>query len=149
EVRQHLNRATLEGLPVPVPPLKLQARAAAQFHEFATDALTFLTESTGTAKVARGAAWLAELSNRTSFSSQTAASLGLSDISQLLALLESFATQADDARRWIEQEETGGAAARSLLMLTTALSPLSGVTQIPRGPGLLAVLQKAERDIWE
>jgi type I restriction enzyme M protein len=148
-VQQHLSRGILEGLPVPQPPLQLQARAAAEFRQFGTDALAFLTQATGTAKFGRGATWLAELSNRTSLSGRTAASVGLSDISELLHQLESLAVRAYDARQWIEQEETGGPAARLLLMLTAALSPLSGITQIPPGPGLLTVLQKAERGMWD
>ncbi len=44
---QHLNRAVLDGLQIPLPSLQMQARAAAQFREFGTDVLTFLSQATG------------------------------------------------------------------------------------------------------
>jgi type I restriction enzyme M protein len=47
----------------------------------------------------------------------------------------------------VEQEEISSQAARWLLPLTEALLPMSGVTQIPPGPGLLSVLQDAERGL--
>ncbi|MGP1609402.1 MAG: N-6 DNA methylase, partial [Burkholderiales bacterium] len=44
-VIQHLNRSVLDQLPVPLPPLHLQQRAASQHREFGTDVLAFLTEA--------------------------------------------------------------------------------------------------------
>jgi type I restriction enzyme M protein len=49
-VIQHLNRSALDSLPVPLPPLSLQARAAAQYREFGTDALAFLAQAVGSSE---------------------------------------------------------------------------------------------------
>lgn len=140
-VIQHLNRPVLDGLPVPLPPMSTQARAAAQFHEFGTDALTFLTQSAGTTESDRLNAWLAEVSSKIpSFTP------GL-DETPALGLLEPLASMASTAQRWLEQEQVDSHSARWLHPFTKALLPLAGVALIPAGPGLLSVLQDAERGL--
>jgi len=140
-VIQHLNRAVLDELPVPVPPLHLQARAAAQFREFGTDALAFLAQATGSAESDRLAAWLAELDGKVPRFLE-----GL-DATPALTQLEPLVAMAGIARRWVEQELVGSSVARWLLPLADALLPLAGVAQIPPGPGLLNVLQEGERGL--
>ncbi len=140
-VIQHLNRAVLDELPVPVPPLHLQARAAAQFREFGTDALAFLAQATGSAESDRLATWLAELDGKVPRFLE-----GL-DATPALSQWEPLVVMAGQARRWVEQEQVGNSVARWLLPLTDALLPLTGVAQIPPGPGLLTVLQEGERGL--
>ncbi len=138
-VIQHLNRAVLDNLPIPLPPLQLQARAAAQFREFGTDALSFLSQATESSESDRLAVWLADLDSKTpKFASGLDVTPALGDFEPIVALVGT-------ARRWLDQEQIASQTVRWLTPLTQALLPLAGVAQIPPGPGLLNVLQEAER----
>lgn len=140
-VIQHLNRAVLDGLPVPLPPLQMQVRAAAQFREFGTDALVFLSQATGGSESDRLTAWLAELDGKVpKFAS------GLDD-TPALTHLEPIVALVSRARNWVVHEQVSSQAGRWLMPLNQALLPLAGVVQIPPGPGLLSVLQDAERGV--
>lgn len=140
-VIQHLNRAVLDNLPIPLPPLQLQARAAAQFREFGADALSFLSQATESSESDRLAAWLADLD------SKTPKSVGSLDDTPALSDFEPIVALAGTARRWLDQEQVASQAVRWLTPLTQTLLPLAGVAQIPPGPGLLNVLQEAERGV--
>lgn len=140
-VIQHLNRAVLDELPVPLPPLSMQARAAAQFREFGTDALAFLAQATGSSESDRLANWLAELDGK------VPKFVGSLDDTPPLNHFEPIVALAGAAQRWLDQEQVGSQPARWLAPFTQALLPLAGVAQIPAGPGLLNVLQEAERGV--
>lgn len=139
-VIQHLNRAVLDGLPVPLPPLQMQARAAAQFREFGTDALTFLSQATGSRESDRLTAWLAELDEK------VPRFVGGLDETPALSHFEPVAALINKGRNWVAHGQVGSQASW-LLPLNQALLPLAGVAQIPQGPGLLTVLQDAERGV--
>lgn len=140
-VIQHLNRAVLDGLPVPLPPLQMQARAAAQFREFGTDALAFLSQATGSSESSRLTAWLAELDG------MVPKFVGSLDDTPSLGHLEPIVALTSAAQRWLDQDQVSSQAARWLAPLTQALLPMAGVAKIPPGPGLLNVLQEAERGV--
>jgi type I restriction enzyme M protein len=140
-VTQHLNRAVLDELPIPLPPLPLQARAAAQFRDNGTDALTFLTKATVSSDSDRINSWLADLEGR------VPKFVGGMDDTPPLARFEPVVDLVRKARNWVAHAQVGTGAARWLMPLNQALLPLSGVSQIPPGPGLLAVLQDAERGV--
>lgn len=140
-VIQHLNRAVLDELPVPLPPLPVQARAAAQFREFGTDALVFLTQATGSSESDRLTSWLAELDGKVPKFVD-----GLDDTPPL-SHFEPIVALVGAAQRWLDQDQVSSQAARWLAPLTQALLPLASVAQIPAGPGLLNVLQEAERGV--
>lgn len=140
-VIQHLNRAVLNNLPIPLPPLQLQARAAAQFREFGTDALAFLSLATESNESDRLTTWLADLDNK------VPKFVGGVDDTPALSHFESIVVLAGRARRWLDQEQVGSQAVRWLTPLTETLLPLVGIAQIPPGPGLLNVLQEAERGV--
>lgn len=140
-VIQHLNRAVLDELPVPLPPLSMQARAAAQFREFGTDALAFLAQATGSSESDRLASWLAELDGK------VPKFVGSLDDTPPLSHFEPIVALAGAAQRWLDQEQVGNQPARWLAPFAQALLPLAGVAQIPAGPGLLNVLQEAERGV--
>lgn len=139
-VIQHLNRAVLDGLPVPLPSLQMQARAAAQFREFGTDALTFLSQATGNRESDRLIAWLAELDEK------VPKFLDGLDETPALSHFEPVASLVDKGRNWAAHGQVGSQASW-LIPLNQALLPLAGVAQIPQGPGLLSVLQDAERGV--
>jgi type I restriction enzyme M protein len=103
--------------------------------------LTFLSQATGANESDRLTTWLAEMINKTpSFGS------GLDDTPSL-SLLEPLVELAGKASRWVDEEQVSGQAARWLRPLIDALMPLSGVAQIPAGPGLLSVLQEGEHRV--
>lgn len=140
-VIQHLNRAVFDDLPVPLPPLQMQARAAAQFREFGTDALTFLAQVSGGDGSGRLIKWLAELSNKLpSFATGADEMPALSQFEPLVAM-------ARTARNWLAHEEVSTDAVGWLQPLTDAVLLLSDVAEIPRGPGLLTVLRDAEHGV--
>ncbi|MFZ1545936.1 MAG: N-6 DNA methylase [Candidatus Nitrotoga sp.] len=137
---QHLNRSVLDQLGVPLPPLHLQQRAAAQFREFGTDALAFLIEATGAKELDRLAAWMSDISRRIpSFVD------GI-DEPPSLSLLEPLVASAEITRRWSQGDEISSQHQRWLIPLLDGFSTLQGVSQIPEGPSLLNVLQEAERN---
>ena len=140
-VIQHLNRAVLDELPIPLPPLPMQARAAAQFREFGTDALAFLTQATGSNESDRLTSWLAELDGK------VPKFVGGLDDTPALNHFDPIAALASTAQRWLDQDQVSSHAARWLVPLAQALLPLASVAQIPPGPGLLNVLQDAERGV--
>ena len=139
-VIQHLNRAVLDELPVPLPPLPMQARVAAQFREFGTDALASLVQASGSSDSDRLVSWLAELDGKV----PTKFVGGLED-TPALSHFEPIVALAGTAQRWLDQEQVGSQSARWLTPFIHALLPLAGVAQIPAGPVLLNVLQEAER----
>lgn len=138
-VIQHLNRKVLDALPVPLPPLPLQARAATQHREFGTDVLVFLTQATGTAVSNQLASWLAE------FDSRIPVVMEALEDTPSLTLAEPLTEMASVARRWVEQGQIDDHFLRWLKPLLDALSLLEGIAEIPQGPGLLTVLQDAIR----
>jgi type I restriction enzyme M protein len=140
-VIQHLNRGVLDVLPVPLPPLELQRRAAAQFHEHGTDVLTFLLSTSDSGEPERLSTWLAELYNKLPVFAAGR------DRTPPLHAMEAAVAMAAAPQRWLELEEIESAAARWLRPLVDALRLLAGVAQIPPGPGLLSVLQDAERTV--
>ena len=140
-VIQHLNRSVLDELPVPLPPLHLQARAAAQFRDQGADVLTFLLQLSPGGEAERLAAWLAELNGKL-----PVFAAGL-DATPPLSAMEPVAAMVTSPRRWLEQEEVDSAAARWLRPFVEALQPLADSAQIPPGPGLLSVLQDAQRSV--
>jgi len=140
-VIQHLNRVVLDELPVPLPPLHLQARAAAQWRDHGTDVLTFLIQASESGEAERLASWLDEFTGKLPrFAS------GL-DATPPLSAMETLVAMAASPGRWLDQEEVGSASARWLRPLVDTLLPLAGAAQIPPGPGLLSVLQDAERAV--
>ena len=137
-VIQHLNRAVLDDLPMPLPPLALQGRAAAQFREFGTDALAFLAQAVGGSEADRLTAWLAE------FDGKLPKFLNGLDDTPPLSHLEPLVPLAATAQRWLDQEQVSSQVARWLAPFVQALQPLAGVAQIPPGPALMTVIQMAQ-----
>ncbi len=140
-VIQHLNRAVLERLPVLLPPLPHQARAAARFREFGTDVFAYLTDALDTGEEDRLIARLAELDAKVpSFGNEPTE---LPALSQFESIVEFVCVLSD----WSAHGRVHADAARSLKQLSDALAPLAGVSQVPSGAALLNVLQEAKRGV--
>lgn len=138
-VIRHLNRAVLEQLPVPLPPLQLQQRAASQHQEFGTDVLEFLAEAAGARQLDRVASWLSSTSQRIpSFIENLDGPPGVS-------LVEPLIESALAAKRNAEVDEVSSQHMRWLTPLVNGFAGLQGVGQVPEGPSLLNVIQEAER----
>ncbi|QDL39327.1 N-6 DNA methylase [Rhodoferax sediminis] len=140
-VIQHLNRAVLNELPIPLAALPIQARAAAEFRDFGTDALTFLAQATDSSESDRLANWLADLDGK------VPKFIGGLDDTPALAHFEPVAALASTSLRWLDQDQVSSQAARWLTPLTHTLLAMAGVAQIPPSPGLLNVLESAERAV--
>jgi type I restriction enzyme M protein len=140
-VIQHLNRTVLDKLPVPLPPLHFQVRAAAQFQDHGTDVLTFLLQLSPSGETKRVAALLAELSERL-----PVFAAGL-DKTPPPAQLEPLVDLVRKARNLAAHSSASTSGVGVILALHQALAPLSGISQVPPGPGLLTVLQDAERGV--
>lgn len=140
-VIQHLNRKVLDALPVPLPPLSIQARAAAQFRDFGTDVLAFLTQALGRDGSDRLAHWLAELD------AKVPKFVAGWDDTPPLGQFEPLVALADTATRWLVNDQIDSASRRWLEPLLETLKPLKGVAEMPLGPGLLNVLQGTERGV--
>ena len=139
-VIQHLNRPVLDQLPVPLPPLSMQQRAASQFRDFGMDALSFLVEASGAKEFDRLAAWMSDMSRRIpSFID------GL-DAAPRLTQVDALVESAETARRWTQSDDVDSQNQRWLMPLLDGLATLKGVSQIPEGPSLLNVVQEAERN---
>ena len=136
---RHLNRAVLDELPIPLPPLMMQVAAGAQHRDSGTDVLMFLAQAAGTGELERLPGWLAELSSRVpAFAEGIAAT-------PALGLLKPLIDHASTASRWLRHEQLDGQSLAWLRSLVDTLSRLTGVHEIPPGPSLLTVLQDAER----
>lgn len=59
-VIQHLNRPVLDALPILLPPIEVQARAAAQYRDNGGDVFAFLAQLSGSSEAARLGTWLAD-----------------------------------------------------------------------------------------
>lgn len=139
-VIQHLNRPVLDQLPVPLPPLLLQQRAASQFRDFGTDVFAFLVEATGAKELDRLAAWMSDISRRIPSFIESL------DDAPSLSLMEPMVESAGTVRRWGQGDEIASQHQRWLAPLLDGFSALQGVSQIPEGPSLLNVVQDAERN---
>lgn len=137
-VIQHLNRGVLDELPILLPPLSMQARAAAQFRDFGADVFAFLAEASGSSEAERLGTWLAELSQRIPNFAE-----GL-DATPALVQLEPLAVIGRTAGKWVRDEQISASATRWVHPLSRALDAIDGLSQVPAGPSLLSLLQEAE-----
>lgn len=140
-VIQHLNRAVLDELLVPLPPIELQFRVAEEYKEFGTDALTFLSQAISGNESDRINVWLAELD------SKVPNFVGGMDDTPRLTHFEPIVALINKARNWALHGKFDSQVMRWLLPLNDAMQLLKDVAQIPPGPGLLNVLQEAERGV--
>jgi type I restriction enzyme M protein len=137
---RHLSAKALEELPVPLPPFQIQQRVAADRRERGGDALAFLAQL-----LTQG-----EQDPITAWADKTVNDLPL-DIDALndpmdLSPLDRLAVDAGEIRnRALHESQGESALAPWLIAFSEALSGLRGIDAVPRGPGLLSVLQETAR----
>ncbi len=138
---QHLSRKALDKLPVPVPSLSIQLSATREYLEEDTDVLEFLGNAGGIEEKERFASWLAKLDQIVpkSFSSGE----GIPELDKFAIIGEAVT----EALGWLTQDKNEEVFTSWLMSLAEATNALTDVGQIPRGPGLLSVLQDAERNV--
>jgi len=137
---RHLSRRVLDGMPVPVPPLQIQRRVATQHLEHGVDVLPFLTQVLMRGEDDPIARWIEQAATRFP--------LDVDAVEDLLDLdpLDRFASDVQEIRNRIVHENRGnGELEVWLLAFHEAVSGLRGAHTIPRGPGLLSVLQESIR----
>jgi type I restriction enzyme M protein len=140
-VVQQISRSVLEDLPIPLLPLSLQVKAATEFNEQGTDVLNFLGSQVPHSNSDRITSLLADLDNKVPriFSGV--------DETPSLTRFEPIVEIMKVARSWENHADLNISTPLWLISLIQALLPLSGASQIPSGPGLLSVLQAAERGV--
>jgi type I restriction enzyme M protein len=140
-VIKHLNRPVLERLFIPLPPLNVQAKAAVAFRELGTDVMSFLVNSGDSKEQDRLLTWLDELDHKlqATFNSSS----GTPNLAQFEPFV--FLGAQGMALQFAMEERSPLKAPTWIEPLARGLGSLSGAWHIPQGPGLLAILQDAER----
>ena len=137
---RHLSRRILDEMPVPLPPLQIQQRVAAQYREHAVDALAFLARLLTKAEDNPIAAWVDKATNDLPLDAR--------DVDDPLDLypLERLAEDVSEIRNQVAHGDTGDSGLVTWLdVFNEAVSSLRGIRDIPQGPGLLSVLQESAR----
>ncbi len=136
---QHLNRAAIEDLPIPLPSLKIQVHAATQLRDFSGDILKLLSEVSGSKEIDRLAIWFSDLESLVpKFSSS-------SDKTPPLRIFESIGLLVEKSKNWQSIETFDRKLLQWLHMLGQAVTPMMNVAQVPPGPALLNILREGER----
>ncbi|RJQ65149.1 MAG: hypothetical protein C4519_28870 [Desulfobacteraceae bacterium] len=138
---RHLTKLVLEGLPVPLPSLPIQQRAAAQYRESGTSVPTYLArlliegENDPVAEWVEEALRIVKSENRTDFDITD-----LTSFMQAHVLGEKF---TDVASRFSHQEEDKIPLAPWLISLSEVRDALRHSDKIPPGPAFYSLLQHA------
>jgi len=139
---RHLSVRALEELPVPLPPFQIQQRVAAEHHERGKDALTFLAQLLTQGEQDPIAAWVDK--TVTDFPLDIDAMNDPMDLSPL----DRLAVDAGELRnRAVHGSQGESALAPWLNAFSEALSGLRGIDAVPRGPGLLSLLQETTKGL--
>jgi type I restriction enzyme M protein len=137
-VIQHLNRDALERLPVPLPPLPLQLRAAQQFEEFGTDVIEFLTRSIGGGGYGRLISHLSKLTDL--IPKHLGGVQSMPPLGALRQIAMGIRVARDEANHSGEIQTV----ANWLNGLVDVVRPLQGMPDMPRGPSMFSVAQETE-----
>jgi type I restriction enzyme M protein len=138
-VIRHLNRSVFDELPIPIPPISLQHRAAMQFREHGTDVIQFLLQALEGSEQDPIASWVADVLRQLPITVET--------ISDPLALapVESLAESVRPVRNRAAHAEIKSPLVPWILSFAEGLKPLHGLGQIPKGPSLLSLIQESSR----
>lgn len=139
---RHLSTRTLEDMPVPLPPLQVQQRVATEHREHGVDPLAFLTRILTLGEEDPVAAWVDKASG------DIPRDMDVIDDPLDLSPLDRLAVDILEIRNRVVHGNHGESAlAPWLLTFCEAISGLRGIAGIPRGPGLLSVLQETAKGL--
>jgi type I restriction enzyme M protein len=137
---QTINRDTLAQLPVPLPPLQLQALAANRFESAGADVFESLTRRAGSQSLEQLTPFLTHLIHLVPVSGEgVAAAPSLERLPELLSLL------ARTRNLLVHAFENAADARAPLTLLLDVATRLRGADRLPQGPSLLAVIQEARQ----
>lgn len=141
-VISHLTKGIIENIPVPLPPLQIQQRVAAEWRDHGVEALSYLAELLTDGAQDPIADWVErELKDLPTDIDIISDPLNFS-------LLERLASQARNLRNKAAHGMYGESALVPwLLAFNEALSALRGVSTMPLGPSLLSVLLESTRGL--
>lgn len=138
---RHLSRQALDEMPMPLPPLQIQHRAATQYREYGVNVLIFLAQLL-TEEDDPIAKWVDDALRY--MSSDKVGNLKGPDISWLLhsrALGGGFT----GVRNWVAHQPSGEHPLASWIMsLTESAEILRNSNDIPAGPALYSLLQQVK-----
>jgi len=135
---RHLSKRVIEEIPVPLPPLQMQQRVAAEYREHGVDVLAYLTQLLTSGDLDPIAKWVEkELKDLPTEIDTITDPLDLTLLDQLARHV-----------RPLRNETAHGSHGEStlvpwLLAFNEAISTLRGVSEMPLGSGLLSVLQES------
>jgi len=139
---RRLSRRALEELPVPLPPLQLQQRVAETYREHGVDALAFLAQLLTEGERDPIAEWVEKaIGSLPPNTDSIHDPLDLTHLDRLAAEVQPFRNEAAHGR-------SGESPLMAwVLSFNESVSRLRGVRNVPRGPGLLSVLQESARGL--
>ena len=141
-VISHLTKRIIEEVPVPVPPLQIQQRVAAEWREHGVEVLAYLTELLTDSGQDPIAEWIEkELKDLPPDVDTISDPLDFS-------LLDRLASHVRPLRNEAAHGKHGESTLIPwLLAFNEAVSALRGVGTMPHGPGLLSVLQESAQGL--
>ena len=139
---RHLSRQVVDELPVPLPALQMQQRVAGEHREHDVDALAFLSQLLIGGVKEPVSEWIEKIVEILPASADA-----IGDPLDL-STLDRVATEVQRVRNEAAHGRHGDSPlAAWILQFNEAVSGLRGVGAIPRGPGLLSVLQESARGL--
>lgn len=141
-VISHLTKRIIEEIPVPLPPLQIQQRVAAEWREHGVEVLAYLAEMLTDGGQDPIAEWIEKELKELPTDVET--------ISDLLdfSLLDRLAAHARPLRNEAAHGRHGvSVLVQWLLAFNEAILSLRGVSTMPHGPGLLSVLQESAQGL--
>ncbi|MFH2063890.1 MAG: N-6 DNA methylase [Pseudomonadota bacterium] len=135
---RHLSRRAIDELPIPVPPIQMQHRVAAQYREFGTDALEFLKNLVSGGERDSILQWTREQLQKFSNEWSTKPDrIDFSSLERFVSELNQFRNR--DAHQW----EGKNRLSRWLFALHDALSQLNGISKVPAGTAVWSLLSES------
>lgn len=134
---RHLRKQVIGRLPIPLPPLALQRRIAAQYREEGVDTVAFLAKLLTEHDVDPVAQWLERaLRELPSGPDITTKDLDMEPLDRLATAVQSLRNQV------VHSPQSESPLTPWLIAFAEGVSTLKGVRNVPQGPAMLGLLQE-------
>ena len=141
---RHISKKIIDELPVPLPSLQIQQRVAAEHRDHDVDALSFLSQLLTGGIKENIAEWIDKISETIPANVDSISDpLDLSSLDRAATEIQAIRNEAAHGRH--EDSPLVG----WLLKFSEAISGLRRIQSMPRGPGLLSVLQESARNVTD